>query len=237
LVELDGADLRVTKAVTPTAAPPGQAITYTLAFSNAGANLATGVFITDLVPFTVTNVAYANSGAIITPMVGLTYSWRVSDLAPGTGGVITITGVLSPGLGAGVFTNTATITSTTAETSTANNTGAVGVKINLPPVATDDTYTTPEDVPLVITSPGILGNDSDPNNDLLTAITLTNPLAGALALNLDGAFTYTPTLNFTGVVTFTYRANDGMANSNPATVTITVVAAPGSKLYLPLITK
>ena len=218
-----GVDLRLTKAVTPTTATPGQAITYTLTFSNAGIVTATNVVITDLMPAgQVSDSSYIHSGAVITPTPGITYSWQVADLAPGVGGVITITGVLSPDLQAGVFTNTATITSTTAEANTTNNTSAVGVTINLPPVATDDTYTTPEDVSLAITSPGILANDSDPNNDLLTAITLTNPLTGALALSADGAFAYTPTLNFNGVVTFTYQASDGITNSNSAIVTITV---------------
>ena len=43
-------------------------------------------------------------------------------------------------------------------------------------------------------------------------------------LNPDGSFTYTPALNFIGSDSFTYRANDGEARSNVATVTITVEA-------------
>src|SRR5204863_126582 len=45
---------------------------------------------------------------------------------------------------------------------------------------------------------------------------------GALTLNPNGSFTFTPTLNFNGPATFTYKANDGTADSNTATVTITV---------------
>jgi len=41
---------------------------------------------------------------------------------------------------------------------------------------------------------------------------------------LDGGFVYTPTADFNGVDTFTYRAYDGQAFSEPATVTITVWA-------------
>jgi len=41
-------------------------------------------------------------------------------------------------------------------------------------------------------------------------------------LNSDGSFTYTPALDFNGTDTFTYMANDGLADSNVATVTITV---------------
>jgi hypothetical protein len=82
----------------------------------------------------------------------------------------------------------------------------------------------------------VLANDTDTDGPTsLTAITVTNPLTGSLAFDPDGSFTYTPTLNFTGVVTFTYRVNDGMANSNVATVTITVT--PEYKMHLPLITK
>jgi VCBS repeat-containing protein len=45
-----------------------------------------------------------------------------------------------------------------------------------------------------------------------------------LTLNSDGSFTYTPAANFNGTDTFTYKANDGAADSAPATVTITVNA-------------
>jgi hypothetical protein len=45
-----------------------------------------------------------------------------------------------------------------------------------------------------------------------------------LALNADGSFIYTPNANFNGSDSFTYHANDGLADSNIATVTITVNA-------------
>ena len=45
-----------------------------------------------------------------------------------------------------------------------------------------------------------------------------------LTLNADGSFTYTPNANFNGADSFTYTANDGTADSNVATVTITVDA-------------
>jgi hypothetical protein len=50
-------------------------------------------------------------------------------------------------------------------------------------------------------------------------------------LNSDGSFTYTPNASFTGTDTFTYRANDGSADSNLATVTITV--APATLNFFP----
>ena len=85
--------------------------------------------LTDIVPSNLISVSYTSSGAALTP-VGLTNSaWQVADLAPGAGGVVTMTGVLSGGLDGTVFTNTATITTTTFDSDTANNTAAVSVTV------------------------------------------------------------------------------------------------------------
>jgi VCBS repeat-containing protein len=93
---------------------------------------------------------------------------------------------------------------------------------NTAPVATDDCYTTNEDTSLTVTLPGLLANDSDADGNALTAILVAGPSHGTLTLNANGSFTYTPNANFNGNDTFTYRANDGAANSNIATVAITV---------------
>ncbi|MFK8838923.1 Ig-like domain-containing protein, partial [Klebsiella michiganensis] len=72
--------------------------------------------------------------------------------------------------------------------------------------------------------PGVLSNDTDQNNDNLTAILNVNVTHGSLALNANGSFVYTPTTNYTGTDQFTYHANDGSLNSNVVTVTITISA-------------
>ena len=98
------------------------------------------------------------------------------------------------------------------------------------PTAVDDVGTTNEDTPLVVSAPGVLGNDSDPEGQGLTASVVTQPAHGTLSLNANGGFTYTPTANYSGADTFTYRANDGSTPSNTATVTLTINAvndAPG----------
>jgi VCBS repeat-containing protein len=70
----------------------------------------------------------------------------------------------------------------------------------------------------------ILVNDTDADLDPLTAIQVTGPSnASAFTFNSDGTFSYTPNNGFSGQDTFTYKANDGTADSNVATVTITVV--------------
>jgi len=95
---------------------------------------------------------------------------------------------------------------------------------NESPVAVDDAYTTDEDIPLVVSAPGVLGNDTDFESDPLTAVVDTAPANGTLVLNADGSFTYTPNPDFNGTDTFTYHANDGLSDSNAATVSITVDA-------------
>ncbi|HSH03058.1 MAG TPA: Ig-like domain-containing protein [Anaerolineae bacterium] len=99
---------------------------------------------------------------------------------------------------------------------------------NVPPVANDDDYFAVPNMPLSVSAPGVLANDTDANNPLsaLTVITVTNPSSGSLELVGNGAFTYTAPVDFTGVVTYTYLITDGTDISNIATVTITVGAVP-----------
>ncbi|MBI1314693.1 tandem-95 repeat protein [bacterium] len=97
--------------------------------------------------------------------------------------------------------------------------------VNDTPVAIDDDYTTPKDTTLNVAGPGVLENDRDPDGDRLSSILVSGPGHGTLTLNSDGSFSYLPESSFTGADTFSYRADDGTAESNPATVTITVGAA------------
>ena len=94
--------------------------------------------------------------------------------------------------------------------------------INHAPVAVNDSYTTNEDTVLTVSAPGVLSNDTDIDGDSLTAAVVSGPSHGTLTLNSNGSFTYTPAANYNGSDSFTYHANDGTANSNVATVSITV---------------
>ena len=92
---------------------------------------------------------------------------------------------------------------------------------NTAPVAADDDYSTNEDTEL---TGSVLSNDSDVDGTPLTAVKVSDPAHGTLTLNSDGTFTYTPAADYNGIDSFTYKANDGIDNSNVATVTITVNA-------------
>jgi hypothetical protein len=74
----------------------------------------------------------------------------------------------------------------------------------------------------------VLGNDSDPDSDPLTAVLGTDVSHGSLSLAADGGFTYTPTAGHSGPDSFTYTATDGDLSSGVATVTLTVAAPAGA---------
>ncbi len=80
---------------------------------------------------------------------------------------------------------------------------------------------------------GVLANDTDIDDDL-DAILVSGPSFGTLTLDEEtGTFTYTPNTGFSGTDTFTYKASDDDgAESNVATVTITVTPASAGSVYL-----
>jgi chitinase len=94
--------------------------------------------------------------------------------------------------------------------------------VNDPPVAVADSYAGQQGQQLVAAAPGVLDNDTDPEDNPLTAVLATGPAHGTLDLAPDGSFTYTPAAGFSGTDTFTYRASDGSVTSAPATVRLTV---------------
>ncbi len=87
---------------------------------------------------------------------------------------------------------------------------------NKEPVAKDAAFTTPEDVPVDVALTAI-----DPQSDPLTYTVVEAPAHGALS-GTAPALVYTPLANYHGPDHITFRASDGEADSNVATVTLTV---------------
>ena len=97
----------------------------------------------------------------------------------------------------------------------------VGVTaVNDPPIANPDSAEVNQNASVVIS---VLANDTDVDVGaaLVVGSVVTQPSNG-LATAGSGSITYTPNANFFGTDSFTYVANDGMVNSNAATVTVTV---------------
>ncbi len=114
-------------------------------------------------------------------------------------------------------------------TSTATLTIAI-TGANDPPVAVDDTITTPEDTPVTIP---VRGNDGDVDGDPLTVteingtpVTIGGPgvpvTGGVVTLDPSGNPVFTPDADFNGTPTFTYTVDDGNGGTDTATVTVDV---------------
>lgn len=94
------------------------------------------------------------------------------------------------------------------------------------PLAANESYQAPSNVPLSISAPGVLSNDSDPEGDSLAAELFAGPAHGQLSLNADGSFLYTSDPGYTGIDSFLYRASDGASAGGIAAVTLFIGLAP-----------
>jgi VCBS repeat-containing protein len=98
---------------------------------------------------------------------------------------------------------------------------------NTAPVANADSYSIQHDQVLTVGGTGVMANDTDAEGDPLSAslVAGSGPAHGSLTLNSDGSFVYTPNAGYTGSDSFQYQANDGLASSAAATVTLNVIDA------------
>ncbi len=160
---------------------------------------------------------YDQNNRVIT---GLSFTWSVVDPAAGS---IDDSGLFTAGTVEGTYPD---VVKTEAESIA----GYASVSItmltpNNAPVAVDDAYSVDENTTITVAAPGVLANDSDVDGDPLRAVLVSDVSNGTLTLNDDGSFSYTPAPDYTGSDSFTYVANDGQADSNIATVSITVNAS------------
>ena len=103
---------------------------------------------------------------------------------------------------------------------------------NLPPLAQDDAFVTAEHLPVILTRPGVLFNDFDPDvYDLLhvTAVNTSGTVGTVIAWGPRGAFTYDPNGQFdylqagnSTTDSFTYTVSDACGGNSTAAVTITI---------------
>lgn len=99
---------------------------------------------------------------------------------------------------------------------TAQITQLLNATNNIPPVVQNISLTTDEDSQVQTT---LTGTDAD--NDPLTFSIVSDPQHGSISL-VGNQLTYSPTVNYFGSDTFTYKANDGTSDSNIGTATLTI---------------
>ncbi len=100
----------------------------------------------------------------------------------------------------------------------------ITVKPNLKPVAHNDSFKVTKNHALTVKAPGLVKNDTDPENSKLSVKSWSNPAHGTLSKKSPtGGFVYTPKKNFVGSDRFAYRVSDGkLSSAKTATVTLTV---------------
>jgi Bacterial Ig domain len=106
------------------------------------------------------------------------------------------------------------------------------VEVSYPfqPVAVNDSYQE-SGSSLTVTSPGVLGNDSNPGGGPITAQLASQASHGTVSLNADGSFTYTPNSGYSGVDTFAYQDNASGTLSNVGNVSVMVLPAGGQVAF------
>ncbi|HLX60884.1 MAG TPA: MBG domain-containing protein [Planctomycetota bacterium] len=99
-----------------------------------------------------------------------------------------------------------------------------GLIPQLPPQALADGYAVQKNTTASISAAtGVLANDIEYNSGTMTAVRDTDVSHGTVTLSANGAFTYTPTVGYTGPDSFTYHVVDSLnQNSAPAKVSIQV---------------
>ena len=98
LNSLDVVDVSAGQLVKAPEAPgPGDVITFTLAFTNAGPDVAAGVVLTDLLPpMLVTPTVVFSSPEVLAQQEGITLAWVLDDLPPGSAGQIVLEATVDP---------------------------------------------------------------------------------------------------------------------------------------------
>src|SRR5439155_350784 len=95
---------------------------------------------------------------------------------------------------------------------------------NTAPIASGDAYAASRGGTLHVARPGVLANDSDPQQNPLTAALATGPSHGTVTLNADGSFSYHHNNDRATSDSFTYRASNGFGTPVQATVHLTIHA-------------
>ncbi len=184
---------------------PGTPVTVNVLSNDTDADSDTLTVTSAGVPAHGTSVINANGTITYTPASGYTgpdqFGYSISD---GRGG-----------------TDSATVSVTVS---------SGGGTTNTPPVAGDDSATTPAGTPVTV---NVLSNDNDADGDSLMVTGASAPGHGTATVNANGTVTYSPAAGYSGADTFDYTVSDGRGGTDTGTVAITVTSTtsqPGPNL-------
>lgn len=127
------ADVKITKTASPEPVNQNTNLTYTLSVTNAGPAIAAGVAVTDVLPAQVTYTSvFTSQGTCTYTAATTTVSCSIGSLPVGSVAVITINVKAITFSSASGSTNTATVTATTSDPNSANNTSSSFTTIQSP---------------------------------------------------------------------------------------------------------
>ena len=95
---------------------------------------------------------------------------------------------------------------------------------NAVPVAVNDSgYSTAVGTPIAIQASSLLANDSDPDGDQISVVSVGNAINGTVAFDSQsGAITFTPLAGYVGAASFDYTIKDTQGGSATANVSLNV---------------
>jgi len=137
---------------------------------------------------------------------------RTDDLALGDTAQDTFTYTVSDGRASGQATVTVSVNG-----------------IDAPPVPLDDSFQTDEDTQLTVAAADLLSNDSDPDGDLVAAVSRIVLTQNGSAVLSGGDVVFTPDAGFFGNASFVYEITDttGLTGTATASITVNEVAFDG----------
>jgi len=215
------ADVQVTQTDSPDPAIAGGNITYTLTVHNNGPNPAAAVTLSDQLPAGLTFVSASTTKGSCSGTG--TVSCNVGTVNAGTAGDATVTIVATAGPAAVPnVTNTATVTTSTPESNTGNNSGSATTTVN--PAA--DLQLSKTDSPDPVTAGGNLTYSLVIHNNgpsAASGVTLSDPLPAGLTV--VSATSTKGTCSGTGTIS----CNIGSVNAGAASdVTVTIATTAGA---------
>ncbi len=218
-ITLPRADLSVMKSINDDDPESGGQVIFTIVVNNAGPNPGTNVVVNEQLPSGYEFVSATTTTGTYDEVAG---TWNIGILViDQTETLVIVANVLDDG----EHTNSVSVVGTEVDPDETNNVSTVELTFNNPPIAEDDDVTMLQNTSL--TNGTVIFNDTEADGDQLTYSLVSGGTAserGTLVFNPDGSYTYTPTPDFFGVVTFTYQVCDNgiPVKCDTAVVTITV---------------
>jgi len=226
------ADLSIVKTASPTSAPVGSNVTYTMVVTNNGPNTANGVVATDPLPAGTTFVGASGTNWTFTSSIVNNVDTITADLAPSLVNQATSTFTITATMPSapGPVTNTATVSSATPDPNLSNNISSAIVSVYEP---TDMTITKTASPNPVLTN-GTLTYTLTAINDgpgPASQVSVTDPLpAGTSYVGASGTgWTFTSSI-VNNVDTITANLGTTLAANTTSTfyITVTAPSTPGT---------